>query len=854
MDPFYEVFAGWARKTSLNSAIKSFTGRLRPDELESFVEEYRNEVATVINEGPPIIHGPREPWYAGPNASADTYWPALERYIRTDLAWPEKRVTTLDRSSNKVIAYTPRPNATDWDSKGLVVGYVQSGKTTNFTAVIAKAADVGYKFVIVLSGIHNGLRKQTQERLDEQLHQLTPAKWKQLTNADGDFKAPAMQSTSLLHVDDSGVILAVVKKNAAVLKRLDKWLQPAVKQRALGDVPTLVIDDEADQASVETRIINPLIRGIIAKLPKSTYIGYTATPFANVLIDPGAGDLYPKDFILNLPEPDGYFGTERIFGRDVVEGDEANGVELDGSNMVRIIPDEDVDDVRPSGKSAAKAFIPSIPPTLDDALTWFVLATAARRARGDEGHATMLIHTSVKTDIHDQFRGPLGAFVSGLAKKWETGDSATVERLTSHWDREIALVTAGTFGLAPLAFDDLRPFVGDVLGRCRIVIDNFRSDDRLDYSEDGQVAIAVGGNTLSRGLTLEGLTVSYFVRAAGAYDTLLQMARWFGFRFGYEDLPRIWMTEELRQWFRHLATVEREIRLDIERYESEDLTPTEFGVRIRTHPTLRITAKMGAAIPAYASYGGRRVQTRYFRTQDEDWLLRNVDAADGLLSRVRTKGIEPRTVDSGAVLFEGVDADDVLSFLNSYVVHPDSPDLDADLIGKYVAKQRRRGSLDTWNLAVMAAKPGSERGMVRLGGMEFGRIVRSQLKVDGVERADIKTLMSKDHRAVDFLDQSVARKMSENALMDARDKHAEVKSKGLILLYPIDPTSEPDKANKDSRNPLNAAADVIGIALVFPGSANDDSKVSQTYVSVDLTDAEIESDDGELVALTGSDG
>lgn len=154
----------------------------------------------------------------------------------------------------------------------------------------------------------------------------------------------------------------------------------------------------------------------------------------------------------------------------------------------------------------------------------------------------------------------------------------------------------------------------------------------------------------------------------------------------------------------------------------------------------------------------------------------------------------------------------------------------------------------------MAAKPGSERGTVRLGGIEFGRIVRSQLKVDGVERADIKTLMSKDHRAVDFLDQSVARKMSENSLMDARDKNSEVKSKGLILLYPIDPMSEPDRANRDSRDPLNAHADVIGIALVFPGSANDDSKVSQTYVSVDLTDAEIESDDGELVALTGSDG
>lgn len=239
MDDFYEVFAGWARKTSLESALKRFKGRLTAEELDEFEAEYRRHLSGVITAGPPIIHGPREPWYAGPNASADTYWPALERYIRGDLSWPDDRIQSLDGSSNKVIAYTPRPNESSWDAKGLVVGYVQSGKTTNFTAVIAKAADVGYKFVIVLSGIHNGLRKQTQERLDEQLHMLTPTKWKQLTNADDDFRAPAMQSTALLHVDDSGVILAVVKKNAAVLKRLDKWLQPAVKQRALTDVRLL---------------------------------------------------------------------------------------------------------------------------------------------------------------------------------------------------------------------------------------------------------------------------------------------------------------------------------------------------------------------------------------------------------------------------------------------------------------------------------------------------------------------------------------------------------------------------------------------------------------------------------------
>ncbi|WP_168699378.1 Z1 domain-containing protein [Gordonia paraffinivorans] len=628
-------------------------------------------------------------------------------------------------------------------------------------------------------------------------------------------------------------------------------MQPAVKQRALADVPTLIIDDEADQASVETASINPLIRSIIGKLPKTTYIGYTATPFANVLIDPKGDDLYPKDFILNLPRPEGYFGTERVFGRDAVEGDEANGAELDGSNMVRIIPDDDVDAVRPVGKAAAADFIPTIPKSLDNAIEWFVLATAARRARGDDGHSTMLVHTSVKTDVHLAFKEPLRLHVDRLRKRVEAQDGKTLERLRDLWNTESHEVPASQFGLTPVDFAQVMDHLPAVLDRVGVVIDNFRSEDRLDYSTPGQVAIAVGGNTLSRGLTLEGLTVSYFVRAAKAYDTLLQMARWFGFRPGYEDLPRIWMTDELRHWFRHLATVEHEIRLDIERYESENLTPTEFGVRIRTHPTLRITAKMGAALPTYASYGGRRVQTRYFRPKDGEWLRHNVEAADGFVARVRSAGIEPdAALENGAVIFRDVSADDVLRFLADYRVHPDSPDLDHELIEKYVNRQRRSGHLEFWNLAIMAA-PTDTHGTVRLGSMDFGRIVRSKLRDEGVERADIKTLMSKDHRAVDFMAPSVARKKGEIELAKARDLDPDARNKGLILLYPIDPHSEPDAANKASRRALDAVDDVIGLALVFPGHPDESSQVRQTYVAVDLTDADVEVEQAEFDELAG---
>jgi hypothetical protein len=355
-------------------------------------------------------------------------------------------------------------------------------------------------------------------------------------------------------------------------------------------------------------------------------------------------------------------------------------------------------------------------------------------------------------------------------------------------------------------------------------------------------------------LTLEGLVVSYFVRAAKAYDTLLQMARWFGFRPGYEDLPRIWMTGQLESWFRHLATVEHEIRLDIERYEQQGLTPREFGVRIRTHPVLRITAKMGNYQPAYASYGGRRIQTRFFPENDKEWLQSNILAADALVRDARAGGAVGEPLSGGGRLYRDVDADTVERFLDVYRSHEDSPDLDARLVLAYLRKQRTAGSLEQWSVAVMAADDDG-RGTVRLGGQDFGRISRAKLRGTGPGRADIKTLMSKDHRVVDLgITPKQARAMNESELMDARNNDPIARDRGLLLLYPIDPRSEPNPHNVKTRDPLNATDDVIGMALVFPGNAEEKSNVTSTYVSVDLSALAVEDDEGaEYASLRGED-
>lgn len=852
-DDFFPVFAGWARKHGLEEACKRFAVAISEDVIRQFSDEYRRRIELIEVDHPPVLHGPRDPWYPGPNEDNDEYWPALRKHFSEELDWSDERIRPVDQASSKVVAYTPRPQLPRWASKGLVVGYVQSGKTTNFTSVIAKAADVGYKFVIVLSGIHNGLRRQTQERLDVQLRDLVPTAWLTLTDQANDFKTHTTPATALLHKQESKVALCVVKKNKAVLTKLDNWLDDAARNNVLDDVPVLVIDDEADQATVATTAINPLIRQILSKLPRATYIGYTATPFANVLIAPGKNDLYPDDFILNLPKPLGYFGSERIFGRNAVEGEEANGAELDGYDMVRFIDDSELASLRPAGRSAAADFQPDITESLREATHWFWLATAARRARGDDGHSTMLVHTSMKIAVHEAFKEPLLDLRDEVLGMLRDEDPELRSVLEKTWMVETEKVPASAFpGVRELTFDEVLGHLDDVVSSTKVVLDNCRSDDRLVYGGTPQVAIAVGGNTLSRGLTLEGLVVSYFVRAAQAYDTLLQMARWFGFRPGYEDLPRIWMTGQLESWFRHLATVEHEIRLDIERYEQQGLTPTEFGIRIRTHPVLRVTGKMGAAIPAYTSFGGRRIQTRYFVENDSAWLQANLDATDELVRNARASGGVGESMAGGGTLFRDVDVEVVERFLGKYSSHPDSPDLDRELMLKYIENERKSGSLGLWSVAVMAA-PNEGHGTVRLGGLDFGRITRAKLKPSPPERADIKTLMSKDHRVVDLdIAPAEARSMNESALMDARNTDSVAKNRALLLIYPIDPKSKPDAKNELSRRAMEAGTDVIGMALVFPGNA--ESKVRTTHVTVDLSSADIEEpDEAEYRELTGQE-
>lgn len=829
----YPVFASWAKKHGLDAAIERFRSSI--PETERFADQWRSDLAKVEQGGPPIITAGTNDWYSGPTEDS-RFWSALRAHFDA-IDWPTDRIENVDRSSTMVVAHTPKPSLSKFGGVGLVVGYVQSGKTTNFTSVIAKLADEEYDMAIVLSGIHNGLRKQTQERLDQQLRDLNKDHWWPLTNTEKDFHIPTVLPSAYLNTEGK-VVLAVVKKNPVVLRRLIKWLGTENAQRALRSARVAVIDDEADQASVATVRINPLIRKLLGLMPRSVYIGYTATPFSNVFIDPTAGDLYPKDFILNLPRPEGYFGPEVVFGRDDVEGDD-----VDGLDMVRRIPDEDIGLLRPLKQKDADSFVPTMTPEVLDAVRWFWLATAARRARHDRDHSTMLIHTSVKTQVHQSFLGPLSELRDQTLQDLRARDTELLRELERQWETETARVSAELWERTAESFEEVLAHLDDVISSTDILMDNFRSERRLDYSGDESIAaIVVGGNTLSRGLTLEGLVVSLFVRGATAYDTLLQMGRWFGYRIGYEDLPRIWTTQELELGFRHLAQVEHEMRNDIDLYQLQNATPLDIAVRIRTHPSLRVTAKMGAAAPTDVSYAGRRVQTRYFKHRDDAWLTRNLDATARLLSAAeRLATLQQK---DGGRLLVGVPVATVLAFFDDYQVHEDSPDMDQKLITKYVRQELEADPprLTEWNVALVE---GSQKE-IQVGPFEINGSIRSKVK-DGLgDRADIKTLMSKRDIVLDVdIAPNEARKLQEHVLKDLRAEDAAVAGKGLLVIYAIDPVSEPDTERaRRSREKLDAAAPVIGVGIMFPGTPDEASKIRASHVAVpDYLLGEVETED-----------
>jgi hypothetical protein len=443
----------------------------------------------------------------------------------------------------------------------------------------------------------------------------------------------------------------------------------------------------------------------------------------------------------------------------------------------------------------------------------------------------MLIHASHYRAVQQRLYDLVVRYLTRLRDNWRYDRTAGLEqRLRNRWESDFRRVTRGEDMTRDVAFDIIRPFITNLLEHPVEVLQiNSASEDVLDYQRDPSLkAIVVGGNRLSRGLTLEGLLVSYYVRRANAYDTLMQMGRWFGFRDGYADLTRIYTTAELEQWFRDLVMVEAELRQDIGRYAEEDLTPLDFGVRVRRHPALLVTdrLKMRNAQIEAISFADQLVQTIIFRLQDPDWLRTNIEVTREFVGSLGAPDSGPEV---RPPMWRGVPWEKVVEFLTDYQMDPSATRVRQDLLLDYLRRQAERGELLEWVVGVM----GQERLEERLHEIDLG--VSGIPRISLIERTrldgsnSLGVITSPAHLALglpeDRLQEARARDgrtLSGSALRRLRDKR-----EGLLLIYPISRYSGRRNGQAVAvagRKPIfadpEAGVDVIGVALALPPSAS----------------------------------
>ncbi|RZU51204.1 Z1 domain-containing protein [Krasilnikovia cinnamomea] len=653
--------AAWAAGTASNTAerrnavIEALT--LDPATQDLFADRFPYAAAAT----PIVIADDWEEWRTQQRRhDRDFYWTHYRKFL-LDKGWDPDAVAGLDLATEEVVRRLSDPTRVKaYQAKGLVVGYVQSGKTANFTGVIAKAVDAGYRLVIVLTGTTNMLRAQTQRRLDMELlgrenleleispHDTKGHEYQDDPDWDADrfirhggrpsdagypdvrrlsthawdyrrlrtgFSALEYQRHDRtkrlfepVNLFTSDARLVVAKKNKTVLQDLVADLG-RISDR-LGEVPVLIIDDESDQASVNTTspkkwkddsrertAINRLIGQLLTMMPRAQYVGYTATPYANVFVDPAdVEDIFPRDFLISLPRPVGYMGAEDFHDFDTdIPLDQRSYAESQERRHVCLLSEEPQDD------------------ELRTALDMYVLTGAVKLHRQRLGHAsyrhhTMLVHEAMGRESHREA-------AAAINRMWETSDyhsPAGLRRLRHVYENDILPVSQTTAPdlPTPANFDDLRPDIGAAISRISppdrdagpvIVVnsdpDLERQQESLDFDRRSIWRILVGGNKLARGFTVEGLTVTYYRRATSQVDTLMQMGRWFGFRPKYRDLVRIYTTKELHSMFAAACRDEEFLRAELRRYAQPvdgvpQITPKQIPPLIAQHrPDLRPTGR-----------------------------------------------------------------------------------------------------------------------------------------------------------------------------------------------------------------------------------------------------------------------
>jgi len=823
------------------------------EEFAAILRDLHAKFAITMDMGTALCDDRHLPWLSGRKASLKPYyWDRLMTFLGRQ-SWPPLVVNALDRVTDEILDLSGDPKR-EGPRRGLVVGDVQSGKTATYTALCCKAADAGFRLIILLTGTLESLRRQTQERLDEGFVGLDSSEILQtgirtnrlvgvghvdsqrtagvFTSRSRDFSKNLLNQLGFRLDAFQEPVLVVVKKNKRILENLENWLL-SYNARSDGTIetPMLLIDDEADSASINTNAasvdataINARIRTLLKLFRRSTYVGFTATPFANVFIDPDTDDamleddLFPKDFIYSLEAPANYIGPRAVFT------DEA-------TRFIQKI--DDAEAYFPSSQRSTST-VSALPPSLSEALRSFVIVNALRDLRGDVGtHRSMLVNLSRFTNVQNQVASMLDAQLRELQRHIRTFgrlETATALQQSPHiallydlWQRDFQ---DGQFSWHEVQFalnEAAQPIV------VRSVNQTSGALDYKPHKELGLRIIAVGGNSLSRGLTLEGLSTSYFYRNSQMYDTLLQMGRWFGYRDGYADLCRLWITDEAADWYSYIMEATEELRDEFKRMQALSLTPRDFGLKVRAHPeSLIVTArnKMRSAETIIRNVSLSEQGPEAARLRSNQAVLdSNHRAAEQFIGAVSSLG--KRDLSYKGYFWRSVPKDLVATLLANFQSHPLNFDFQVPMIAAFL-RRTTEDKLTNWDVAIASGELESET----FAGLSINPIRRilkestdrqtllvsgTKLRVGsgGIERLGLTP------EQITIARQRAEKQTKPRAVTDADYRAA--RSVPLLLLYVIrgftrDGKDDPGVPYRKDRPPL------ISLGLSFPRF--DDSSIA----------------------------
>ena len=840
------------------------TPSVSDDEAEQLAKHLENVHGVTMTLGVTLQDDTFEEWLNEARSRIDGYYWERYRQHLVSKVFSTQVLAKLDSVTDRTLGLLQDPlKEGRWDRRGMVIGHVQSGKTTNYTGLICKAADAGYKVIIVIAGIHNNLRSQTQRRVDEGfvgfdsatmlssdpgarrivgVGRFNPTRRPNaFTNSLRDFNKTIATSVGVPLENLKEPAVFVIKKNTNTLRNLIDWLTEHNAKQGTSSIssPMLVIDDEADNASINIKKgqadvsrINGQIRQLLGLFDRSCYVGYTATPFANIFIDPDnendmfGNDLFPKHFVVSLDPPDNYFGATAVFTED-------------GGPYLRYIDDNQ--DLLPL-KHPIDHSVAGLPDSLKTAVRAFIVARAIRLVRGHAGqHNSMLVNVSRFTGVQGRVRNEIHDLVARIRRSIRVnGAKAEADALR---DTEIAAVhevfvdeyVQGT----SLLWSDVQPHLWDSVSAVTVEEVNSRASGSLNYTDherSGLNVIVVGGYSLSRGLTLEGLVTSYFLRNSMMYDTLMQMGRWFGYRPDYEDLCRIWMPEEAEGWYAHIADSIEELRDELRRMDAANATPQQFGLKVRSHPdALIVTArnKMGAGQRLVVSIGlaNRFIETAVLR-RDEDSQRANRKAAINLTANLRAGDQAPEDGErvQGGRLVRSAPVSAVLQFLAAFQNHEGSQLTEPEPVRRFI-EERRTDELQEWDILFAGVEGCPEGALVD---HSLGFALTCQRRAPGT-RSDKDTLLITNKQRVasrgvekaGLDDEAIRRaeadyRREKNLGGEKRNNYPDriyrdVRTKPLLIVHLL--------AIGDRRVDLSASEPVVAWSISFPRTNQEERTV-----------------------------